>query len=142
MKLLLLMLAGGLGAGARYGLLLWIENTLLPRGKSVFLLSASGVPFPLATLLINVLGSFLLAILATLALHGMVKPEYRLILGTGFLGAFTTFSTFELEAEGLISEGHWLGAGLYIGGNVLLGFAAILLGRFVALRALGASALS
>ena len=140
MKLLLLMLAGGLGTGARYGLSLLIENAISSRGKNVFLLSAEGAVFPLATLVINVLGSFLLALLTVLALHGAVKPEYRLILGTGFLGAFTTFSTFELEAETLISKGHWHSAGLYVLGNLLLGFAAILLGRVVALRLLGIGA--
>ena len=139
MKLLLMMLAGGLGAGARYGLSFWIENVILPRGKSVFLLSPGGAMFPLATLVINIIGSFLLAFLTVLVLHGAAKPEYRLILGTGFLGAFTTFATFEWEAESLLSKGHWLGAALYIGGNLLMGLAAIFLGRFVALRLIGAN---
>lgn len=137
MKLLWMMLAGGLGAGARYGLTLLIQNWLAGRGARFFTLSGLGVTFPLATLLINVIGSFLLAFVTTMALHGLVKPEYRLILGTGFLGAFTTFSTFELEAEGLIAEGQWLASSVYILGNLLLGLGAILLGRAFALRFLG-----
>jgi CrcB protein len=134
MKVLLLMLAGGLGAGSRYGLTLLIQGWLAQRGSRIFLLSGLGATFPLATLIINIVGSFLLAFVTILALHGLVRPEYRLVLGTGFLGAFTTFSTFELEAENLITEGQWLNSSVYILGNLLLGFAAIILGRFVALR--------
>ncbi len=134
MKVLLLMLAGGLGAGSRYGLTLLIQSWLSERGSRLSLLTSLGLTFPLATLIINVIGSLLLAFLTTLALHGIIKPEYRLILGTGFLGAFTTFSTFEFEAEGLIAEGRWLQSSVYILGNLLLGFAAILLGRALALR--------
>lgn len=137
MKVFLLMLAGGFGAGSRYGLTLLIQNWLAARGSRLPVLAGLGLAFPLATLIINVVGSFLLAFLTTLALQGMVKPEYRLILGTGFLGAFTTFATFEFEAEGLIAEGQWLHSSIYILGNLLLGFAAILLGRALAMRFLG-----
>jgi CrcB protein len=131
------MLAGGLGAGSRYGLTLLIQGWLAQRGSRIFLLSSLGTTFPLATLVINVAGSFLLSFITVLALHGLVRPEYRLIWGTGFLGAFTTFSTFELEAENLMSEGQWLNSSVYILGNLLLGFGAVLLGRALALRFLG-----
>jgi CrcB protein len=119
-----LMLAGALGTGVRYGLTVAIQGWL------------KGSTFPLGTLVVNVVGSLLLAFIATLALHEMVKSELRLILGTGFLGAFTTFSTFELEAEELLSRGAWWSSMAYIAGNLLLGFAAILVGRVIALRVL------
>ncbi len=141
MRLFWIMLAGALGAGARYSFSLAIQNWLQGRGSRSFLASSLGLTFPLGTLLINVSGTLLLALLTTLVLAGAVKPEWRLILGTGFLGAFTTFSTFELEAEGLLARGEWLPAGVYIGGNLLLGFLAVFVGRAIAVRILGPGAL-
>ncbi len=128
------MLAGALGAGARYGLTIAIQSWLAGRGSRGFLVANLGATFPLGTLTINVIGCFLLAFLTTLFLQGAVKEDLRLILGTGFLGAFTTFSTFELEAEGLLSNGQWWPASAYILGNLLLGFGAVFLGRAAALR--------
>ena len=124
MKLFWLMAAGALGAAARYGMTLAIQGWLSSRGSQ----------FPLATLVINVLGSLLASFVVTLAVHEVVRPEWRLIVGTGFLGAFTTFSTFELEAEALISDGRWLPASIYIGGNLVFGFIGILVGRALAFR--------
>ena len=136
-KLLWLMLAGALGALSRYGLTQGI-GALQQRGTLAFLAPITGPTFPLATLLINVLGTFILSALTTLALQGMVRPEWRLILGTGFLGAFTTFSTFGVEAEALISkagvDGKWWPPCLYIVGNLLLGLAAVVAGRALILR--------
>ena len=139
MKLFYLMLAGALGAAARYGLTLVIQNWLIARGQRGFLATNFGATFPLGTLIINVCGCFLLAFLTTLVLQGTVKPEWRLILGTGFLGAFTTFSTFEVEADSLLSSHQWLPASIYIFGNLLLGFVAVVLGRLIALRFFGAA---
>ncbi len=136
MKLIWLMLAGALGTAARYGVTLAINGWLRGRGSGALVAGTQGTTFPLGTLMVNVVGSLLLAFIATLALHKAVKPELRLILGTGFLGAFTTFSTFELEAENLLSSGAWWLATVYIAGNLLLGFSAIFLGRALALRVL------
>jgi CrcB protein len=136
MKLMWLMLAGALGTLARYGLTVAIQSRLSGRGFGSLMSEAQGIASPLGTLIVNVVGSLLLAFIATLALHGMVKPELRLLLGTGFLGAFTTFSTFELEAENLLSNGAWWPATVYIAGNLLLGFGAIFLGRAIAMRVL------
>lgn len=137
MRLLWMMVAGALGVAARYEMTLIIQGWLSGRGSRFFLAAAIGATFPLATLIINVLGSFLLSFLTTLVLHQAVRPDIRLILGTGFLGAFTTFSTFEIESEGLMSRGEWLPAFGYLGGNLVLGFIAVLLGRALALRVLG-----
>jgi CrcB protein len=125
MKILGLMLAGAFGALARYGMTLAIQGWLAARNES---------SFPLATLIINVVGSLLLAFLVTLVAREALKPEWQLILGTGFLGAFTTFSAFELESEKLLSSGNWPAAMVYIFGNLLLGFGAIFLGRALALK--------
>jgi CrcB protein len=140
MKLFWLMLAGALGAAARYGLTLVIQSWLAQRGSRTLLAATLGANFPLGTLVINVSGTLLLSFLSTLVLHEAVKPELRIVLGTGFLGAFTTFSTFELESEGLISNGEWLPASAYILGNLVLGFVAIFIGRAIALRLLGLGA--
>jgi CrcB protein len=137
MRLLWLMIAGALGAASRYGLTLAIQTWLGGRGARFFLATALGATFPLGTLVINVAGALLLSLLTTLTLHEAVNPDLRVILGTGFLGAFTTFSTFELESEGLLSRGEWFPASTYILGNLLLGFLAILIGRAIALRLMG-----
>ncbi len=118
------MLAGALGTGARYGLTLWIQNG-----------AGARLDFPLGTLVVNVAGCLLLSALTTLALQ-RAAPDIRLILGTGFCGAFTTFSTFELEADELLRRAPNL-AFWYLGGNLALGLAAIWAGRWLALQIVG-----
>jgi CrcB protein len=118
-------IGGALGALARYFFTLWTQQHL-----------AKGVlgTIPLGTLIVNVAGSFLLALIVGLSLHGVLSPALRLAIGTGFVGAFTTFSTFELDAHLLIEEGRYLQTGIYVLGNLLLGYGALLLGKLVALR--------
>lgn len=87
-----------------------------------------------ATLLVNVAGSFLLAFLVTLAARERLSPLWLLTLGTGFTGAFTTFSTFELDADALLRREGLGAALLYVGGNLFLGYGALLLGRLAATR--------
>ncbi len=91
-------------------------------------------PFPLATFLINVSGSFLLGVLGTLVAARLSVPSetLRLALGVGFLGAFTTFSTFEYETHALLEEGSWLLAIGYVGASVSLGLFAVRAGIVVA----------
>ena len=132
MKLVWLMVAGALGAAARYGLTLAIQGWLSGRGSRTPLALNLGATFPLGTLIINVSGAFILSFITTLALREVIKPDLRLILGTGFVGAFTTFSTFELEAEGLMSRAAWTPASAYVLGNLMFGYLAILLGRAAA----------
>lgn len=116
---------GALGALSRYGL------TLLLEGGTQ---NSSLKDFPLATLLINVVGSFLLAVVVTLLQGGVLSPAWRTALGTGFLGAFTTFSTFALDTDTLLSRGDALRALIYVCGNLILGFLAIGLGRALTLN--------
>jgi CrcB protein len=62
----------------------------------------------------------------------VVNPQWRLLLVVGFLGAYTTFSTFEYETGRLIKEGEWLIASINVIFNVLFGFAALKIGELIA----------
>src|SRR6266581_1047745 len=85
--------------------------------------------FPLATLLINVTGSFILGFFTTVAAEKTsFDPIWRLLVATGFVGAYTTFSTFEYETQRLTESGAlWWGA-LNVVTSVAAGFAAVQLG--------------
>ena len=114
------MLGGALGALCRYLVGLLVQGTL-------------ATSFPLSTLLVNVTGSFCLSLLFY-ANTSSLSPTLQLAVGTGFLGSFTTFSTFELDSYKLVQEEQWGWVGAYLFGNLLLGFAAIVLGRLAAQR--------
>ena len=91
-------------------------------------------PFPLGTLLVNVLGCLLIGLFYALAEKGaLASPELRLLLTTGFCGGFTTFSTFSYETLTLLQNGEYVLVALYVAGSVLLGllaaFAGVALGR-------------
>jgi fluoride exporter len=90
--------------------------------------------FPLGTFVINISGSFLLGVLGPLvAQRSMPGSEaMRLALGVGFLGAFTTFSTFEFETNSLIDDGAWWPATTYIFASLFVGLLAVRAGIFVA----------
>ncbi len=107
--------AGGfLGAVARYLVTLSVSG-------------AVRTPFPVATFLINVSGSFLIGVLGVLVARRMTaSPEaVRLALAVGFLGAFTTFSAFELETDVLLRDGRGLLAAAYVGASVAVGLLAL-----------------
>lgn len=115
-NVLLVGLGGMAGAVARYGVSLAVERWWT-------------ADFPLGTFLVNVTGSFAVGLVMALALErGAIGPEFRLALTTGFLGAFTTFSTFEYETSRLVGTGAWLTAGLYVALSFLAGFAAVQVG--------------
>ena len=127
-SLIFVGIGGFFGANARYLLSLWTDS---------FLVSRWGV-FPYGTLMVNVLGSFGLALLGVWfgARSGM-SPQLRLLVGTGFFGAFTTFSTFANESISLMDDGA---SGLLVL-NVLLNngccLLGVVLGLFVAHRLFG-----
>jgi CrcB protein len=94
-----------------------------------------GTLFPYGTLLINVLGSFLLGFLMRWLLGTAASPELRAALTVGFCGGFTTFSTFSYEAAMLLQNGSYLRAMFYMVGSVVLSLAATFAG-FAAARAI------
>ncbi len=118
MFLLIIAAGGALGAVARYSLSGWVQG----------LLSTS---FPLGTMVVNILGSFLLGFVFYLLEGLALSAETRSFLTIGFLGAFTTFSTFSYEALVLIQGGEWGRGGLYVGGSVLLGLFGVLGGLYL-----------
>jgi CrcB protein len=113
-------IGGFLGAISRYGVALWIGQRW-------------GRNFPLGTFLINISGSFLIGLLMSLFTERfMVNPQWRLLLIVGFLGAYTTFSTFEYETGALVKDGEWLIAMLNVILSVSVGFIALKLGEVIA----------
>ena len=90
--------------------------------------------FPLGTFAINVSGSFLLGVLGALATQKVTpnSESMRLALGVGFLGAFTTFSTFEFETHALIDDGSWLMATTNMFASLFVGLVAVRAGIVVA----------
>ncbi|MDD9956816.1 MAG: fluoride efflux transporter CrcB [Anaerolineaceae bacterium] len=115
--------AGGLlGACARHLFGLWIVSRL-------------GVSNPVSTMIINITGSFLLALFLGWSLRqGLLAPQVRLFVSVGFCGAFTTFSTFAYESIALAREGQWLAMTGNILGNNLLCLAGVGLGLALASR--------
>jgi len=88
-----------------------------------------GVEFPYGTLLVNVIGSFLIGLVQELALGAAVVPEnVRVVLAVGLLGGFTTYSAFAYESLRLAAVGSWGSAVLYVSLTTVLCFAACLLG--------------
>lgn len=119
-KFLAVALGGSLGAIARYA----VNNSFL---ASIF------VSFPFPTFFINVTGSFLIGFLLTLTTEKIeIGENLRLFLTVGFLGAYTTFSTFEFETLQLIRERQYLMSLFYLISSVAIGFVGILAGVWLA----------
>lgn len=121
MNMLLLASAGGaVGAGARH---------LVNIGMGRLL----GTSFPFATLTVNVVGSFLMGVLVQLLiLRYGGSPAMRTLVGTGFLGGFTTFSAFSLDVYLLIERRETVLALVYVAGSVIAGVGALLAGMALA----------
>ena len=116
LNILAVALGAAIGANLRYGLAAWAARRL-------------GTAWPYGTFIINLLGCLAIGALLTLAATRLPLSEpVRLLLVTGLLGGFTTFSTFGYEGFTLITTGNWLGAALYLGASVLGGLLAVFLG--------------
>jgi CrcB protein len=120
--LVLVALAGAVGAPARY-----LVDVLVQR--------RSGRTFPWGTLVINVTGSFLLGFLVGLGLYNAFPARAYTVLGTGFCGAYTTFSTFAFETHRLLEEGASRDAVVNVVLNTALGAAAAAAGWALAAAA-------
>ena len=115
---LIVALGGGLGACARY--LIGLIQLKEP------------FSFPVKTLAINLIGCFVIGLIAALAVKNTsLSPKTVLFIKTGLCGGFTTFSTFALETETLIKTGHIGLAILYIALSVILGVGLVFAGQLV-----------
>jgi len=115
-KVLWISIGAVLGANLRY----WVGDWAAQR---------FGSSFPYGTLLINLSGSFLLGLIVSMSMENfIIDPRLRLLLTIGFLGSYTTFSTYAYESIALISQGQW-GLGLFnLLGSSLLGALFAILG--------------
>jgi CrcB protein len=116
----LVALGGALGSIARYG-----ASGLVARWL--------GEGFPWGTLLVNVTGSFVIGLVATLTEdRWMASPGFRTFMMVGICGGYTTFSSFSLQTMSLARDGQWLYAGLNILGSVALCLLFVWLGHVIA----------
>ena len=115
MTVVLVLLGGAVGAPLRYLTDLFVQS----RHDSVF---------PWGTLTVNLAGSLLLGGLASAVVNGGAPTWLLTLLGTGFCGALTTFSTFGFETVRLVEDGSWLEALLNVTVSVVLGLAAVAAG--------------
>lgn len=106
-RFLFVCLGGAFGTGARYLLGGWAQRAL-------------GPAFPYGTTMINLLGSFLIVVIMHLSLErGVIQPDLRIVLTTGVMGGFTTYSSFNYESLRFMQEGAWGLAALNVGVTVV-----------------------
>jgi len=121
-KYLLIVVGGGAGSLARYLVASAISTRM-------------GARFPWGTVIVNVTGCFLIGLIMTmLTERANLSPNWRFALVIGFLGGYTTFSSFEWETFGLVREGAFLRGLANVIGSVTFGFAAVWLGALLARR--------
>ena len=125
-RFLLICLGGAVGTGARYLTALWAST-------------AFGPAFPAGTLIVNLAGSFLLGfIMQVSTTTPLIGPDVRMMLTTGVMGGFTTYSTFNYETTNYLREGAWLmGAAniaATVAGCLVAGLAGIALARLLGAR--------
>lgn len=109
------------GALSRYYLTLWFVQRF-------------GTGFPYGTFFINISGCFVMGFFMTLALERVIpiSPEVRLLIATGFLGSYTTFSTYGLDSITLLSNHRLIPSALYWAGSALMGILSVQLGVVLA----------
>lgn len=120
MKILLVMIGGGLGALSRYAVSLWAAKLL-------------GTRFPWGTLTVNLSGCFLIGLAFAWGERGLsiMNPSMRLLFMTGFLGGLTTFSSFGLETVNTMREGSHLVTVANVLSNNIIGTGLVFLGMVV-----------
>jgi CrcB protein len=122
-RFLLICLGGAVGTGCRYLTSVWAA-------------SAFGTTFPFGTLIVNIVGSFLLGFLMHLGTTSeLMSDTMRLALTSGVMGGFTTYSTFNYETTSYLRQGSFAMASLNmtvtLAGCLIAGFAGMALGRFI-----------
>lgn len=119
-RFLFVAIGAALGANARYLVGLWAADRF-------------GAGFPYGTLIVNVTGSLLLGFVLTLATERLtLSPDTRLLLTVGFLGSYTTFSSYAVESASLFRDSSlWTGV-VNMAGNNLIGLVCAVLGAFLA----------
>lgn len=109
LRLALIAIFGALGTLARYGLQGFVQIRVAST-------------FPYGTLLINLSGCFLLAVIGQFTMNRIViSPDWRVAIGVGFFGGYTTFSSFGWETAKMMEDGEWLRASAYVGVSVAAG---------------------
>ena len=106
---------GFIGSVMRYLLQVFIENKLLST-------------FPMATLIANITGSFIIGVVFALAEKSLMNSDWRIFMSVGICGGFTTFSAFAFNNFNMIKEHTWNQLFLNIGGTMILGILAVYLG--------------
>jgi len=120
MRYLMIAIGGSLGAIARYEVAARIQANV-PAG------------FPWGTFVVNISGCLIMGISTTLLTDRLVpNPQWRFLVPIGFIGAYTTFSTFELETFRAGTDGAWLIGGLYVVSSVVVGYLALWAGAVMA----------
>ena len=119
MSFLVVAVGGALGAVLRYVTSGWVQTV-------------SGGFFPWGTLTVNVLGSLALGFLMVWLQSTASSAEIRDLVTVGFLGSFTTFSTFSYETSAMLRDGEWWRAGGYTVGSLFLGLVAVAVGGALA----------
>ena len=118
LKYVVVGIGGFLGAIARYAL-------------GTYIGSRYGVRFPLGTFIINVSGSFLIGLILTLLARTTASAYWRYLIPIGFIGAYTTFSTFEYETLRAIQDGQLMTGFLNIALSLVIGFVAVWAGAAI-----------
>jgi CrcB protein len=119
-RYLMLVIGGALGSVARYEVATLVQARV-PAG------------FPWGTFVVNVSGCMLMGLAMTLLTERLVSnPAWRYLIPVGFIGAYTTFSTFEMDIFRANTEGAWLIGGAYLVASVIVGYVALWLGVVIA----------
>ena len=112
-KYLLIAIGGALGSIARY----WVGSAIASR---------TGIRFPYGTLIVNITACVIIGFSLTyLGRRADLNPAWRFLIPIGFIGAYSTFSTYEWETLSSLRSGAFFLAGLYAGGSFILGLAAV-----------------
>ena len=120
LNLLAVIVGGGIGAATRYSVTIWATKYW-------------GLSFPTGTLIVNIVGCFIIGFFMVVATERWIlNPRWCLLVGTGFLGGLTTFSSFTYETTKLFADAEFVFAALNVLANVVVGLIATWAGIYLA----------